>query len=60
MTSTSRSQPERILDTLEGLAETVVTDPLGTERALSSLAAQLRRSLDGSAAASSRPHYVLS
>ena len=60
VTSTSRSQPERILDTLEGLAETVVTDPLGTERALSSLAAQLRRSLDGSSAASSRPHYVLS
>jgi signal transduction histidine kinase len=59
VTSTSRSQPERILDTLESLADTVVTDPLGTERALSALAARLRRSLDGSAPATTRPHFVL-
>ena len=59
VTSTSRTQPERILDTLEGLAVTVVTDPLATERALAALAGQLRRSLDGSASAPARPDYVL-
>jgi hypothetical protein len=58
ITSTSRSQPERILDTLEQLAETVVVDPVATERALSSLAAQLRRSLDGGISAT-RPEPVL-
>jgi two-component system, LytTR family, sensor kinase len=47
--STSRSQPERILDTLEQLADTVVADPPGTERALAALAGQLRRALDGRA-----------
>jgi hypothetical protein len=48
-TSTSRAQPERILDTLEQLADTVVADPPGTERALAVLAGQLRRTLDGRA-----------
>jgi hypothetical protein len=47
--STSRSQPERILETLEQLADTVVADPPGTERALAALAGQLRRTLDGRA-----------
>ena len=55
---TSRARPEQILDTLEELADTVVTDSLGTERALSSLAGQLRRSLDGSVARTS-PDYAL-
>jgi two-component system LytT family sensor kinase len=49
VSSTFRSQPERILDTLEQLANTVVVDPTGTERALAALAAQLRRALDGRA-----------
>jgi hypothetical protein len=49
VSSTSRSQPERILDTLEQLADTVVADPPGTERALAALAGQLRRALDGRA-----------
>jgi hypothetical protein len=49
VSSTSRSQPERILDTLEQLADTVVADPSGTERALAALAGQLRRALDGRA-----------
>lgn len=56
---TSRARPEQILDTLEELADTVVTDSLGTERALSSLASQLRRSLDGNASRADRPDYAL-
>jgi two-component system LytT family sensor kinase len=52
VSSTSRSQPERILDTLEQLADTVVADPSGTERALATLAGQLRRALDGRAPSS--------
>ena len=56
---TSRARPEQILDTLEELADTVVTDSLGTERALSTLAGQLRRSLDGSTARTERPDYAL-
>jgi signal transduction histidine kinase len=59
VTSTSRSQPERILDTLEGLAETVISDPQETERALSALATQLRRSLDASAPSPDRLHHAL-
>jgi hypothetical protein len=59
VSSTSQSQPERILGTLERLADTVVTDPAGTERALSALAAQLRRTLDGSAQSEGRPTLAL-
>jgi hypothetical protein len=56
--STSRSQPERILDTLERLADTVVADPAGTERALATLAGQLRRALDGRTASPFLPGHA--
>jgi Putative regulator of cell autolysis len=58
VSSTSRSQPERILETLEQLADTVVVDPSGTERALAALAGQLRRALDGRTASPMSAEYA--